>query len=289
MASPVTFSTSGKYAGDAMRKLADDSDAVTGTAAIEWTPDHDTLAYARYNRGYKAFALKRRLHRRQSGSGSGIGERLRTRPEEDAVRSPAAVGRGGLLLRLHQRPVAPGLPGGHPRWRDDPHPVRQHPQGGVGRHRADCGLEPDRAPEPQPDLRLRHTEITSGCATFTTPLTTSSNNCFIDPADPLAQAKGAKPAGPANTTTEQGQAEVFQSVKGNALPQAPENKVAFNANYALLFDPGTLTLSGSYVWKDHSYSSIFTRTQYDYAPSWSQVDLRATWAAGAIGTKWWSM
>jgi len=123
-----------------------------------------------------------------------------------------------------------------------------------------------------------HTEIMSGCSKFTTPLTTTSNVCFIDPADPLAQAKGAQPAGPANTLTEQGKAEVFQSVKGDALPQAPENKVAFNTNYTMYFEPGNLTLSGTYVWKDHSYSSIFTRTQYDYAPSWSQVDLRATWS-----------
>ena len=55
--SPITFPTTGKFAGDAVRKLAGDSDAVTGTLALEWTPDRDTLAYARYNRGYKALAF----------------------------------------------------------------------------------------------------------------------------------------------------------------------------------------------------------------------------------------
>ena len=48
-----------------------------------------------------------------------------------------------------------------------------------------------------------HTEITTGCQTFTTPLGVAANGCFIDPSDPLAQAKGAKPAGPATTTTVQ--------------------------------------------------------------------------------------
>ena len=43
------------------------------------------------------------------------------------------------------------------------------------------------------------------------------------------------------------------------------------------FDPGNLIFSASYIWKDKSYSSIFTRI-YDEAPSWSQVNLRATWS-----------
>ena len=71
----------------------------------------------------------------------------------------------------------------------------------------------------------------------------------------------------------------MQSVKGNSLPQSPENKIAFNANYTWEFEPGNLTVSGSYIWKDKSYSSIFTRSQYDVAPSWSQVDLRGTWTS----------
>ena len=71
--------------------------------------------------------------------------------------------------------------------------------------------------------------------------------------------------------------QVLQSVKGNPLPQAPRNKVAFNANYTFEFDPGDLTISGSYIWKDKSYSGIFQRS-YDEAPSWNQADFRATWA-----------
>jgi iron complex outermembrane receptor protein len=59
--------------------------------------------------------------------------------------------------------------------------------------------------------------------------------------------------------------------------QAPRNKVAFNANYTFQFDPGDLTVSGSYIWKDKSYAGIFQRS-YDEAPAWNQVDFRATWA-----------
>ena len=94
--------------------------------------------------------------------------------------------------------------------------------------------------------------------------------CYVDTADPFALAAGAKPV----FTTASG--DVLQSPQGAELPQAPKNKLAFNANYTFVFDPGSLTVSGSYIWKDTSYESIFQRV-YNSAPSWSQVDLRATW------------
>src|SRR5262249_10229268 len=41
-------------------------------------------------------------------------------------------------------------------------------------------------------------------------------------------------------------------------------------------DPGSLTFSVSYIWKDKTYDSIFNRA-YSLAPAYDQVDLRATW------------
>ena len=49
--------TSGPFAGAETRCLSDHSEAPTGTAGVEWTPNDDTLVYVRYNRGYKAFAF----------------------------------------------------------------------------------------------------------------------------------------------------------------------------------------------------------------------------------------
>jgi iron complex outermembrane recepter protein len=37
-------------------------------------------------------------------------------------------------------------------------------------------------------------------------------------------------------------------------------------------------LSTSFIWKDASHFSIFTSNQLGYAPSWDQVDMRATWS-----------
>jgi iron complex outermembrane receptor protein len=42
------------------------------------------------------------------------------------------------------------------------------------------------------------------------------------------------------------------------------------------FEPGSLTLSGSFIWKDATYDSPFNRS-YNLAPSYDQVNLRATW------------
>jgi len=117
-----------------------------------------------------------------------------------------------------------------------------------------------------------------------------TGTCFVDVLDPLALATGAKPVGTAipnspsfpfsiGPTGVQAavSGNVLQSIKGDALPQAPKNKIAFNANYTWEFEPGNFTLSGTYVWKDKSYAGIFTRTYYE-APSWNQVDVRGTWS-----------
>ena len=68
-----------------------------------------------------------------------------------------------------------------------------------------------------------HTEILTGCPSFATPPSTVLVGCYINTTDPNATAIGAKPAGPAA-----GGLGTYQSVKGNELPGAPENKVAFN-------------------------------------------------------------
>ena len=271
IASAVSFPTTGKYAGDAIRKLADSSDAVTGTAAIEWTPDHDTLAYARYNRGYKAFALNAGF----------VGANPEAAPEsvndyelglKKTINHNIQIDVAAFYYDYSNDQLPLAFPVATPVG-----PLNLTQFVNIPKAVSD-GIEVTAVWNPISHLNLSltygldHTEISTGCANFTTPLGVASAGCFIDPADPFAQAKGAKPAGPSTT------GDVFQSVKGNALPQAPENKVAFNANYTLYFEPGNLTLSGSYIWKDHSYSSIFTRTQYDYAPSWNQVDMRATWS-----------
>jgi iron complex outermembrane receptor protein len=67
-----------------------------------------------------------------------------------------------------------------------------------------------------------------------------------------------------------------QNLKGQRLPNAPKNKIAINVLYTFKFDAGNLTPSVSYVWRDKTYGSLFTRKYYE-APHWDQWDARLTW------------
>ena len=259
--------------GEYERCLGDTSSATTGTAGIEWTPDHDTLAYIRYNRGYKAFgfnagtitpnpeAAPETVDDVEVGLKQSIGRDFQYNVDvfrynymNDQV--PIDVNTGALVVT---------------EFENVPNAVSQ-------------GIELQTIWNPIRHLNLNFTYafddtfVTSNCSLQHG---VATGTCFVDVVDPLALAKGAKPVGglipasPQFPFTVPG--SVLQSVKGNALPQAPKNKIAFNANYTWDFEPGAFTLSGTYVWKDKSYAGIFTRT-YDEAPAWNQVDLRGTWS-----------
>src|SRR6185312_313205 len=97
-------------------------------------------------------------------------------------------------------------------------------------------------------------------------VTNMNGNCVVDSSDPKATLPGAntsgcKPGG-------------GQNIVGERLPEAPQNKVSINGQYAFRLDPGTLTLSASFIWKDATYGSIFNRA-LSLAPSYSLVNLRA--------------
>jgi len=101
------------------------------------------------------------------------------------------------------------------------------------------------------------------------------SGCVIDTNDPTAVLVGAKPSS--------GCGVGGQNLKGDELPNAPKNKVALNANYTIDVPTGSLTMSGSYIWRDKQYGSIFNGPQYE-APSWDQVDLRLEYKPS--GSRW---
>ncbi|HEV2531937.1 TonB-dependent receptor [Phenylobacterium sp.] len=67
-----------------------------------------------------------------------------------------------------------------------------------------------------------------------------------------------------------------QSIVGSHLPNAPKNKVAINVNYTLQFEPGSVTGSVNYVWRDKQFGSLFDRSYYQ-APAYDQWDARLTY------------
>jgi iron complex outermembrane receptor protein len=259
-----SLQTSGKFAGDYARCLADHSSAPTGTGGIEWTPDHDTLVYVRYNRGYKAFGF----------NAGDLSASPYAKPETvDDVE-------GGFKKTFgHTLVIDADAFYYHYTDAQIPLPV---PSGGINITQffnvpsaisEGFELTANWRPINHLDLSLTygfdHTSIQTGCSSVDG---VATGACYIDANDAAALAPGARPVG---SSTSSG--SFYQAVNGDALPQAPENKVAFNANYTWVFERGNLTLSGTYIWRDKSYASVFTRT-YDEAPSWDQVDLRALWS-----------
>ncbi len=241
--------------GQAIRGLEDTWEAVTGTAGIEWSPDRDTLAYARYSRGYKSGGF----------NAGGISLLPRTDPEQvDAFELGLKRNWGGDFqlnaaayyynYKDLQVPLTVIIPGGASLTEffniSESHSY---------------GIELEALWRPTDDLQIMAnyafagSEIQEAC-------------CFVDGADPLALQPGAQPVGPAVNGQQP------QSLNGQELPQQTPHKVALNVIYSLNFDEGSLDLSASYTWRDETYHSVFNRS-YTQTPAFDMVDLRAIWTA----------
>jgi iron complex outermembrane recepter protein len=266
----VTFNAE----GFATRYYSAAWEAVTGTAGLQWDPDPDTMAYARYSRGYKA-----------GGFNSGITTTLGQFPYTDSeyidsfeVGMKKTFG-GKFQANLavfyydYQNLQAPltvanntgNLAASQSRFLNIPKSVSQ-------------GVELETLWSPIHNLQILFNY--------------SYNDAHIkelqgvfDPDDPLALAPEATPLTPlvacaTRTTTGCDVNTNFvqrpQNLSGNSLPQAARNKVAFNVTYTWEFDAGSFTPSASYVWRDKEFSSVFERS-YNASKAWDQVDLRGTW------------
>jgi iron complex outermembrane receptor protein len=247
--------------GYIVRRLHGSWSAVTGDVSINWTPDPDTLVYFRYARGYKS-----------GGFNAGV---ISPQPETQAEYVDdfeiggkktigSAVTLNGALFYYDyyndQQPFSVFLTG-----TTTTSTIFNIPKSEI------YGLELESIWRPIDPLTLMlqysylHARVASMVAN-------GSLKCVVDTDDPLAQLPGAKTTGcPANVP--QG-----QNLTGAILPESPENKVSFNATYAWKTDPGTLTLSGTFIWKDQTYGSIFNRP-LALAPSYETVNLRAIWDA----------
>ena len=245
--------------GIASRKLYSNWGGWTATAGVQYDPDRDTNLYAKYSRGYKSGGFN---------SGFGIANNPETNPETSNdyqlgfkknfgrtftasidlfydqyynAQIPISVASGALLsAQFYNVPEA----------------------------RSD-GVELETTWQPTKALQFIFNYGYNGTDIV-------RSGCVVDAsADPLGKNVGATPG---NCAPIKNAAGVItsqpQDLKGDRLPEAPEHKLAFNTNYTFFLDPGSLSLSLSYVWRDVQYGSIFTRP-FNAAPSWDQVDLRA--------------
>jgi iron complex outermembrane receptor protein len=246
-------------AGAAQTSLDDHWDAVTGTAGVSWTPATDILAYAKYSRGYKAGGFN---------SGTNAIDPETAKETVDAFE----VGYKETFGKTFQANVATF----YYDYKNDQQPLGElDPITKVINtiivnipvvHTYGAELETIWNPITDLDIVLNYAYLHA---------TISSTNgvCYQDAADPLALAPGANTGGcPAGTG--------LQNLVGEKLPASPLNKVALNAIYTLHFSPGSLALSGTYVWRDRTYDDVFNRS-YNLAPSYALVNLRAIWTDSA--------
>jgi iron complex outermembrane recepter protein len=245
--------------GKAFRSLNADWDAFTGNAVLTWTPYHDTLVYGKYSRGYKT-----------GGFDSGT---MLPNPETfPELVNAFEVG----VKQTVNRTIQVNASAFYYQYYND-----QQPLGELGANNVintliinipearSVGLELEGIWTPIKDLTL-----SANYAYLESVITNMQGQCFQDAVDTLALAPGANQGRGCNTGANAGLG--LQDLTGQTLPEAPKNKVSVNALYQWHFEYGVLTLSGTYVWKDKTYDSVFNRS-YNLSPSYNQVNFRSTW------------
>ncbi|MCI3131625.1 TonB-dependent receptor [Phenylobacterium aquaticum] len=239
------------------RSLSGSWDAVTGTLDVDFTPDRDSLYYAKYSRGYK--------------SGGFLLGTLAPQPE--AKQEGVDAFELGMKKTIARRLILNGSLF-YNTYKDLQLNLQQLNAAGtasannfVNVDARAYGLELEAQWQPIQPLQFiasygyLNTEITKGC-------------CFYDPADPSALLASAKPKG--GTATSNGVLLVFQDLKGSQLFQSPENKFAFNGNYTFDFTPGSLILSATYTWTDKTIYQPFKDPAFE-VPAYGTADFRVLW------------
>jgi iron complex outermembrane recepter protein len=244
------------YTGMAQRNLDAHWDAITGVLGASWTPTTDILGYAKYSRGYKA-----------GGFNSGINavDPLTGEETVDAFE----IGYKQTIAKVLQMNVAAF----YYDYKNDQQPLGElDPTTNIINtiivnlpvvHTYGVELEAIWNPITDLDIFLNYAYLNA---------TIHSTNgvCYQDAADPQALAPGANTGGCAAGTG-------LQNIVGATLPASPREKVSLSAIYTMHFNPGSLALNGTYIWRDQTYDSVFNRS-YNLAPSYSLVNLRAIWS-----------
>jgi iron complex outermembrane receptor protein len=238
--------------------------ATTGTAGLEWTPTSDTLAFAKYTRGYKSGGFN-------AGQFAGL----------DGYTDPEFIDSYelGLKQTIAQRLTA-NLSIFYYDYKDAQYPSTvRDPVSNINESRffnlnkatsQGVELEANWAATDALNLVLSYSYLDTEI---------DDDRCFIDNADTGILGQIVPDSRfcttPTGTPTAPGP-QVGQKLDGSALPSSPKNKAALNANYTFFTPGGNLTLSGTWTYRDKAYYSVFSREHY-LAPAYDETDLRVLW------------
>ncbi|HEY2481623.1 MAG TPA: TonB-dependent receptor [Caulobacteraceae bacterium] len=230
--------------------------AWTGEADVDWTPDPSTLLYFRYARGYKSGGF----------SSYTIGADPETQPESVDSFEIGGKKTVGSVFSFNAAAF-------YYSYSNDQVPLTiQNAQGLLVPviynlplvHTYGFEMEAVWRPIDHLTLSLNYAYLHATIA--------NAGGCIEDTVDPLALEPGANTSGCTQTSA----GALVQNIKGQYLPEAPKNKISFNALYTIPFEPGNLTLSGSVIWKDTTYDDVFNRP-YSLQSPYALLNLRATW------------
>ncbi|HEY3797528.1 MAG TPA: TonB-dependent receptor [Caulobacteraceae bacterium] len=242
------------------RPLSLSNSAFTGEAGIDWTPDDSTLAYAKYSRGYKSGGFTTFT----------LAANPETKPEfVDAVEIGAK--------KTFGRTFTANVAAFYYNYANDQIPLTvQNSAGLLSGQLFNLATVHTYGVELEGIWRPIDPLIISAQYSYLQARVASAGSCIEDTTDPFALVPGANATAACNGVNFQKAGVVqTQDLTGESLPQATPNKFSINGLYTLTFDPGKLTLSGTVIWKDKTYGSLFNRP-YAQAPAYSQVNLRAT-------------
>jgi iron complex outermembrane recepter protein len=247
--------------GFATRSLSATDNEVTGGIGLEWSPDPDTFTYARFSRGYAPLAFS-------SGSISAVPE---VAPE---FLNSYEIGYKHNIGRTFSVDVAAF----YYDYTDIQLPITESVNGiltgaFINFPKAQStGVEVESVWNPTRDLLFTLSYSYDYTALLTKCNLHTNIGCLVNTDDPLANGPNAHPVAGAPAGSG------IQSVNGAPLPNAPRNKIALTGAYTWHLDPGNLTFAATYIWRDTQLGNTVFNTSYNTAPSWSDVDLRATWA-----------
>jgi iron complex outermembrane receptor protein len=272
----TSFTTIDPATGLASRNYRSTWQAITGTAGIEWQPDNDTNLYFKYSRGYKS-----------GGFYVGIFTFLAPNPWADKeLVDSYEIG----LKKDFGRKLQTNFAIYYYDYKDLQVPITVISGTGAFAQVATNFINVPKAVSKGFEAEITWLPIENLQILFNYSYNDAhvSEGSALDVADPPALQPGAKPlsapvacAGATDPLCDfwTGIENRPQNLKGNKLPNAPENKVAVNANYTFKnMWGGDLVASVTYIWRDKQFGALFERP-YNEAPSWSQTDARLTWTS----------
>jgi iron complex outermembrane recepter protein len=240
---------------DRRSPLAGQWHATTGTAGLQWTPSDDTLTFAKYTRGYKS-----------GGFNAGAFAPGRTGYTEPEFINAYELG----LKQTFMNRLTANLSVFYYDYTEAQYPSTvRDPLTNINETRFfNLQKAESRGVELEATWAVTDAlQVLLSYGYLDTEI--KDSRCFIDNADTGATAPDARPCSASG-------AQRGQFIDAGKLPSSPENKLAFNANYTWGMTAGSLTLSGTWTYRDEAYYSVFQRAHY-LASSYDETDLRLLW------------